>query len=305
MMFSILTSVSGCGGGGGGGGNGGGDITNSAAPTATSSSVVTDEDTTVQVTLIPSNPDNATLTYSIVSNGNKGIATITNPSTGAFVYTPDANTTGTDSFTFKATVGVSNSNKATITVTIVAVNDPPVSMQESLTTNEDTPVSGTLMAVDADLQPLTYSIVNNGSMGNAAITNPSTGAFVYTPDPNANGTDSFSFLASDGLVNSNVSTVTITINPVNDAPVATGTCATTLQAKTLAGTLPATDLETPTLLTYSLNTDGSGGGGPDCNVEGRHGYDHRSNDRCIHLQARGCHGWQERQGHICLSGARL
>jgi VCBS repeat-containing protein len=260
MMFSILTSVSGCGGGGGGGGNGGGDITNSAAPTATSSSVVTDEDTTVQVTLIPSNPDNATLTYSIVSNGNKGIATITNPSTGAFVYTPDANTTGTDSFTFKATVGVSNSNKATITVTIVAVNDPPVSMQESLTTNEDTPVSGTLMAVDADLQPLTYSIVNNGSMGNAAITNPSTGAFVYTPDPNANGTDSFSFLASDGLVNSNVSTVTITINPVNDAPVATGTCATTLQAKTLAGTLPATDLETPTLLTYSLNTDGSGGG---------------------------------------------
>ena len=260
LMFSILASVSGCGGGGGGGGNGG--VTNSAAPTATSSSVVTDEDTPVQGTLIASNPDNEMLTYSIVSNGKKGIATITNPSTGAFEYTPDANTTGTDSFTFKANDGVSNSNKATITVTIVAVNDPPVSTPESLATNEDTPLSGTLMAVDADLQPLTYSIVNNGSMGNAAITKPSTGAFVYTPDPNANGTDSFSFLASDGLVNSNVSTVTITINPVNDAPVATGTCATTPQAKTLAGTLPATDLETPTLLTYSLNTDGSGGVGP-------------------------------------------
>jgi VCBS repeat-containing protein len=258
LMFSILASVSGCGGGGGGGGNGG--VTNSA--TATSSSVVTDEDTPVQGTLIASNPDNVTLTYSIVSNGKKGIATITNPSTGAFVYTPDANTTGTDSFTFKANDGVSNSNKATITVTIVAVNDPPVSMPESLTTNEDTPVSGTLMAVDADLQPLTYSIVNNGSMGNTAITNPSTGAFVYTPDPNANGTDSFSFQASDGLVNSNVSTVTITIDPVNDPPVATGTCATTPQAKTFAGTLPATDLETPNLLTYSLNTDGSGGAGP-------------------------------------------
>jgi hypothetical protein len=55
---------------------------------------------------------------------------------------------------------------------------------------------------------------------------------------------------------------TATINAVNDAPVANGTCATTFQTQTLEGILAATDLETPHLLTYSLNADGSGGAGP-------------------------------------------
>ena len=258
LMFSVSIAFSGCGGGGGSAGT----TTNSAAPTATSSSVVTNEDTPTQSTLIAIDPNNVALKYSIVRNGTRGTATITNASTGTFVYTPNIDASGTDTFTFEANNGSSDSNRATITVTIVAVNDRPISKPGSFNANEDTPLSGILVAADVDLQPLTYTIVNNGSKGNVVITNPSTGAFVYTPDPNANGTDSFSFLASDGLIDSNASTVTITINPVNDAPVAAGTCTTTFQIQTLKGTLTAADPETPSLLTYSLNADGSGGMGP-------------------------------------------
>jgi len=242
-------------------------VTNSA-PVAQAGSLTIDEDTAASGTLVAVDPDFQPLTYSIVSNGSLGNAAITNPSTGAFVYVPDPNANGTDSITFLANDGLLDSNVATVTITINPVNDAPIALAGGLTTNEDTASAGTLAAVDAESQPLTYSIVSNGGQGNATLTDPATGAFVYVPDPNTNGTDSITFRASDGLLDSNVATVTITINQVNDPPVATGTCGTTRQAQTLAGTLNATDPETPALLTYSLNADGSGGVGPIVTAKG-------------------------------------
>jgi hypothetical protein len=257
LIAVILAAISGCGGGGSGGGDGA-----SAAPTATSGALATDEDTPRQGTLNASDRNNDPLTYSIVTNGSLGTATITNAATGAFTYTPNPDANGSDTFSFKANDGTSDSNTATETITIVAVEDAPIAQTGTLTTNEDTAGSGALVAIDAESQPLTYSLVTNGSLGTATITNAATGAFTYTPNPDANGSDSISFRANDGLMDSNVATVTITINPVNDAPIASGACGTTPQAQTMAGTLNATDLETPASLMYSLNADGSGGIGP-------------------------------------------
>ena len=71
------------------------------------------------------------------------------------------------------------------------------------------------------------------------ITNAATGAFTYTPSANANGTDTFTFRASDASLDSNVATVTITIAAVNDAPSFTkGADQTVLEdagAQTVAG----------------------------------------------------------------------
>ena len=78
------------------------------------------------------------------------------------------------------------------------VNDPPAANAGAVTTNEDTAATGTLAASDVDGNPLTYSIVANGTKGTAAITNAATGAFTYTPNANANGTDTFTFKANDG-----------------------------------------------------------------------------------------------------------
>ena len=68
-----------------------------------------------------------------------------------------------------------------MSVTITPVNDAPSASNGTLTTNEDVAANGTLSATDVDGNPLTYSIVANGTKGSAAITNAATGAYSYTP----------------------------------------------------------------------------------------------------------------------------
>ena len=231
-------------------------------PIAQSNTIATPEDSPTTNTLVATDAESQPLTYSIVSNGSKGTAQITNTFTGAFNYFPFPDTNGVDSFTFQANDGFGNSNTATITINVAPINDAPVSQAGSLTTNEDTNGSGTLVAIDAELQLLTYSIIGNPGQGSISLDNSLTGDYTYTPAPDSNGTDSFTFLANDGSTNSAIGTITVTINAVNDPPVATGSCNTVRQAQSLNATLGATDIETPTLLTYSLSTDGSGGSGP-------------------------------------------
>jgi hypothetical protein len=98
------------------------------------------------------------------------------------------------------------------------VDSAPVASNGSLTTNEDTPASGALSATYVENDPLTYSIVANGSNGLATITDAATGAFTYTPNADFNGSDSFTFTANDGTIDSKIATVSIFITPVNDAP---------------------------------------------------------------------------------------
>jgi VCBS repeat-containing protein len=188
------------------------------APVAANASLKTDEDTAVSGALSATDVDGDALTYSIVANGAKGRAVITNAAKGAFTYTPNANANGSDSFTFVASDGVVKSNIATVSITIAPVNDAPAASNGSLSTSEDTAAKGTLSATDVDGDALTYSIVANGAKGTVAITNAATGAFTYTPNANVNGTDAFTFRASDGTLFSNTATVTVTITAVNDAP---------------------------------------------------------------------------------------
>ena len=74
----------------------------------------------------------------------------------------------------------------------------------------DTDVDGdTLTAVAASAGPAHGTLTLNAD-----------GSFTYTPAANYNGTDSFTYKANDGTADSNVATVTITVDAVNDAPVA-------------------------------------------------------------------------------------
>ena len=83
----------------------------------------------------------------------------------------------------------------------------------TLSTDEDTSVTGNLVASDADGDSLTFSIVTNGAKGTATITDSATGEFVYEPNENEFGEDSFSFIANDGTQDSTEATVSITIDP--------------------------------------------------------------------------------------------
>ena len=228
------------------------------APVTADDAILTPEDATKSGTLTASDADGDQLTYSIVVNGTKGSAVITNAATGEFTYTPSANVNGTDTFSFKVNDGTIDSNIATVTVTIIPVNDSPLATDASVSTPEDTPVSGAVSASDVDGDGLTYVIVANGAKGTAAITNASTGAFTYTPNANANGPDSFTFKVNDGTIDSNIATEIVDIAPVNDAPVAANEIASVKSGESVTGTLIATDVDNPSL-TYVIATNGAKG----------------------------------------------
>ncbi|MFV9616449.1 MAG: tandem-95 repeat protein, partial [Gammaproteobacteria bacterium] len=180
--------------------------------------VVVDTDTTA--VFEASDEEGAALVYSISSNGSKGNVTILNPVSGFYRYSPNASATGADSFTFKVNDGLLDSNIATVSVSITALNDAPVANNGNLNTNQDVAVNGMLSASDVDGNSLTYLVVTNGGKGTAIITNTATGAYTYTPIAGTTGIDSFTFIVNDGLVDSNIASITINLAQVNDAPIA-------------------------------------------------------------------------------------
>lgn len=101
-------------------------------------------------------------------------------------------------------------------------NTPPTAAAGTLTTNEDTPGTGTLAGSDADGDSLTYSIDTSPSNGTVAITDAATGAYTYTPGADFNGSDSFTYKVNDGTADSTSATITVTVDPVNDPPTLTG-----------------------------------------------------------------------------------
>ncbi|PYR12683.1 MAG: adhesin, partial [Acidobacteria bacterium] len=167
---------------------------------------------------------------------------------GSFTYTPAANYNGGDSFTYKANDGALNSNVATVSITVTAVNDAPVANAQSVTTAEDTAKAITLTASDVDGDALTYSIVSGPAHGALSGAAPNV---TYTPAANYNGPDSFTFKANDGTVDSAAAAVSLTVTPVNDAPVATAQSATTAEDTAKAITLTASDVDGDAL-TYSI-----------------------------------------------------
>src|SRR5262249_28722736 len=124
-------------------------------------------------TLVSTNPDNLALNFSIVGAAGKGNAVVTNAATGAFTYTANAGATGPDSFTFKVNDGIVDSTVATINVTIT--DTPPVATNGALAVTGTITGTGALTATDADGDPLTFSIVANGSKGTATVTNAAIG----------------------------------------------------------------------------------------------------------------------------------
>jgi len=217
------------------------------APVAQNQTVTTAEDTAKEITLVASDADGNPLTYSIVAQPMHG--SLSAVSGNQVTYTPAPDYFGTDSFTFKANDGTLDSNIATVSITVSAVNDPPVAQNQSATTEEDTPKEITLVATDVDSTTLTYSIVSQSTHGSLSVV--AGNQVTYTPDADYFGTDSFTFRANDGTLNSNTATVSITVTAVNDPPVAQNQSVTTGEGIAKEITLVATDVDSTTL-TYSI-----------------------------------------------------
>ena len=112
-----------------------------------------------------------------------------------------------------------------------------------LTAEEGTPISGQLTAAGAGSAPLTFALVADGTRGEATIS--PTGAFTYTARLNGglNGSDTFTFVVSDGVRTSNVGAISVLVSAVNDPPVAFDLSMTATPGVPVSGTLRATDPE--------------------------------------------------------------
>lgn len=166
-------------------------------------------------------PESGTITATLVNDVASGSLGLT--TNGSFTYIPPENFTGVVEFNYSASDGSSSSLPENVTITIsTPSNNAPVSSGDTASVNEDTTLSDTFTASDADGDGLTYTIITNGKNGTASITNSVTGAFNYVPNSNYFGTDLLAFRVNDGTVNSNIATFNITINSVNDAPTLSG-----------------------------------------------------------------------------------
>ena len=200
------------------------------APVANGQLVTTNEETAKVITLSGTDANGQNLTFAIVTGPSHGtlgslgapICSVTSGAstcTSTVTYTPTANYNGPDSFTFKVNDGLVDSNVATVSITVTAVNDAPTCANDSGSTAEDATLNDTLVCADVDGSTLTYSRVTDAA--NGTVTVNANGTFSYVPNANYTGPDSFTFKANDGTVDSNTATYSITVTAVNDAPVTT------------------------------------------------------------------------------------
>jgi VCBS repeat-containing protein len=190
-----------------------------------SQSVTTNEDTAKSVTLGANDVDGNSLTYSIVTGPTHG----TLSGTGANqTYTPAADYNGPDSFTFKANDGTTDSNTATVSITVNAVNDAPVAKNDSYNTNEDTQLQVAAPGVltnDTDVDSANLTAVQVSGPSHGTLTLNADGSFTYKPNLDYNGTDSFTYKVCDqgGPALCSTATVRISVSPMPDACTIRGT----------------------------------------------------------------------------------
>ncbi len=157
---------------------------------------------------------------SIVSLPLNGTVTI-NSQTGIISYTSNADYNGSDAFVYRVCDLSAYCGEASVSITVVPVNDAPVAVEDSRIILEDSPVFIDVLVNDYDIDNLNdeliISIVSEATNGIVQVaTNPD--GIVYTPNLNYNGNDSFRYRITDPGGLSGEANVNISITPVNDPP---------------------------------------------------------------------------------------
>ncbi|MDG2385534.1 MAG: Ig-like domain-containing protein [Pirellulaceae bacterium] len=196
-------------------------------------------------------PDGDPLTATVVTPPESGLLVL-NPE-GGFSYTHDGSQTLSDSFVYRANDGNGGTQTATVNLNIQPVNDAPVGVNDNFTTAEG-----------ATLEVIAPGLLDNdsdpdGDQLNATLVNPTTrgtlqlnpdGSFIYQHDGSETLTDSFTYQVDDNLGKTDTATVTLTIQPVNDAPVALPDSYSVSSKETLT-------VSSPGLLANDTDTDNS------------------------------------------------
>ncbi|GAB5445868.1 tandem-95 repeat protein [Gymnodinialimonas sp.] len=107
------------------------------------------------------------------------------------------------------------------------VNDDPNAVDDTGSGDEDTDITGNVLDNDSDPNGDPLQVISNTDPSNGSVVIDADGNYTYTPDPDYNGPDSFTYTVSDGMGGEATATVNLTVNPVNDAPDAMNDSVTT------------------------------------------------------------------------------
>jgi uncharacterized delta-60 repeat protein len=193
------------------------------APLAADDAYSTTEDTPLAVPAPgvlanDDDPENDPLSASLLTPPTHGSLSLSPD--GSFLYTPDFNYNGPDAFSYIASDGILT-DTATVTITVSGLNDAPITSGDLYTSTEDTLLSVPSPGVlgndsDPDGNALTDSPMTLPTHGSLTL-NPD-GSFLYSPEADYDGTDAFTYIASDGVL-TDTAVVTITVAGVNDTPI--------------------------------------------------------------------------------------
>ncbi len=199
---------------------------------------------------------------SLDTNNGPANGTVSVNPDGSVTYTPNDNYQGTDRFTYIVTSG-GVSESTTVSVDVTPVNDAPVAKDDTAITDEDTPVTIDVLPNDNDIDGDKLSIQSASipeAQGKVEIVD---GKLVFTPAENFNGHAEIIYTVTDGQLTDEAK-VTVTVNPVNDAPTIKVDAVESLtedavNTDTVVATLTVRDTDTPEdQLTVSLENNSNG-----------------------------------------------
>ena len=184
-------------------------ITVNGVPVATDDSATTPPNTPLNGSLksndTPS-PDGGNV-WTKTSNPGKGTVTV-NPD-GTYIYTPNPGATGTDTFTYTITDKEGDTSTATVTIT---VNNLPIAVNDSFTTETGKPVAGNLASNDTPSIDGGNVWTKTSDPDNGTVTVNPDGSFTYTPKPGFSGTDTFTYTVTDKNGDKSTATATIIVD---------------------------------------------------------------------------------------------
>ncbi len=218
------------------------------APVAFATERALDENGSIELFLNGSDPDFDPLTFTIVTPPQRGTLEGKAPQ---LRYTPNTGFSGTDTLAYSVSDGRSTSAVATVTLTVLHRNRPPVAISRAATVAEDTSETITVEGTDEEGDALTFRLRSFAEHGSVVI---SENRFTYVPVANYHGPDRFTFTVSDGTLVSSFATVDITVTSVDDAPTADNLQRSVNEDGTTSITLSGFDLEREPL-SFAIGTE--------------------------------------------------
>jgi large repetitive protein len=200
-------------------------------PVADDETLTTPEDLSDSVDVLSgdTDADGDTLTVTSLSP-TAAHGTVTCAASGTCQYTPAANYHGPDGFDYTISDGRGGTDTGHVSITVTPLNDPPVADDELLTTNEDTSGNVNVLAGDTDVDGDTLTVTTlTPTAAHGTVSCTAAGVCTYTPAADYSGPDSFDYTVSDGNGGTDTGTVSVTVTPVNDPPVADDEALTTAE----------------------------------------------------------------------------